>query len=1816
MSRSAPGRRVASGRLRVDAARAVAKLRDYQLLERRLWILEALRGAVGAGARSIRVDADADDVWVSWDGEPPAEEDLGALLDELVSPAVDPERRWARLMATAVNTALGEGTRWVDVWRLDGESQVAFRYAPTLLEERDHDDRALRPMRRDDDEPSAPVVPGRGVVIHVRRRFGLDVMGRWFVRGEAPELRLLEEVGAGARSRVPLTVQGEARERDGDVVLEVPLGERGRMVLLRATPGGGRPFLCRWAELGVPLSETAPLDEPMVTRPVPAALLYDSDRLPTNAARSEVRLGEGGLGHVQQEVVNRGLRDLVRAAADAYEQAEGDRRELLRESLLAWVGARCGGAGWRRALSTLGPELQPLRTLPLVRNAVGRWVCLDRIADGPVHVSSEPHEPDLEPWLGTVLWIPPGDPASHLLAGGEAKSPRRLVRHASRALAARRRWLEHQVRAPVIPDGDGQWLSLRFGDRYPRGKSALPMKRADREFEGEVCLLDPGAVAESDRGLGRIVLMREGRPIAQVVEQSAVPYVAVIASDRIEPTPDYTDAVLDAARVGAIETAHLFALRAIELVFGIVADPERAVMESVRVRGSIDVEQHGERLRAALVEVVADLGLRSKQVVSQLRGPFREAPLFAVADQVEGEGQTIRRLSLRELAKRFDGEPVIVVVRDPASPHHEGRPVALDPEAATLLRLRFPHVKVVTYDASIAARRPAMDEEAIHAAVGRSEWPMLTVDLGYARGAIAWSGAVIQDQRSTLLRLHRGVRIDQIEFEHAYEHCRVALDDDGLVPNGTWDSVVVQPDLGDTLGRMEQAMCRALVDALRGEPPPSLRLRRDIHEQVHVQHALLRAATHSGALDERRLEELWALPILPTVGGDPISLAALAAATDVAWLAPHEAYLEGLPAHLLVSGAAKVEVLEALVGRELRHADRELEQTHRERRRARNLEVHGQKPVRKPPVVGRLSVAFDPTGGIPGVVSVGSAHRATMQLEVRIGGRPFARRVEAGPPVDVVVDGPAEWATEAFDDLTDATLQMLTRGATERLGELLAMAAEDAPEVLHDDPVWGRVLEAWLDEHSDRGGEAVKRVRERLLHARVFPAARGGRASVADASTDKQVRVGEGIGSWLHPREGERSHALDRPILVVGEPHRSRIEQLAQGKAAIDVTGSMRRLQDERRVAQGLVERPTLPDVPAALKATIEELTSERSRWRIGEIGLVRQRRGTLYIHSGGRVVRTVPLDILPPVDIALESSNLAEETEKAIARSSSKRVRQLTKRLLQRVVLANLPTLPRWVDEAIREAFLRGGLLDAASIAGLPLFETTAGERVPWARLEEQHHQFGDVWVVTSPAYLDRTLVPLDPERLAVRASEDEREGFGRHGLTAVEATGELRLDARARANMARPRADRVDLPAAGRPSRLAQRPFETATSRGIVALLEGTVASDVSGIAVYRDGHPLGRMPSPVGWPLDGVVDAPGLTPNRVHDAPLEDEVWGRVMRAIIDARAALWRELIPEPPTEALAHRRVSYTRKAGLTRGRLWLVSPRQGGSLRVWFGRIPQTLTPKAPDGSTLPVRGELWVRAQGGKYELVQEVVGSVFPQLVERVTKAAVEGDAESFAVLLTGALSGAVDVSGAAAEAIVPGFAISLAKLLERRARGLDALRRALPDDPLGEAPEAIAAVMRRSFPQWLLTPRVARAVSPREPRVPDASPPPSAPKPKPRSQPKPESRPRPHALEPLARVLAHAVQQRLGVNVPVVVVPRRSRGLLRWNDSLECLELSGAHPMLVALQAQRLTRGPDVERAMRLLIAHAAGVLDRALTSVTEASQRSATLALLTL
>src|SRR5690606_10062789 len=123
-----------------------------------------------------------------------------------------------RLLAGAVNSALGLDPSWIDVVAIDGGKAARVRFTPATVTP---DERGEAPLRELDAEAIAVPegAPDPGMFVQLRRRPGLDTLGRFLVGGEAPELALAR--WACRDIAAPMEVAGRAIGRDvhGDDLL-------------------------------------------------------------------------------------------------------------------------------------------------------------------------------------------------------------------------------------------------------------------------------------------------------------------------------------------------------------------------------------------------------------------------------------------------------------------------------------------------------------------------------------------------------------------------------------------------------------------------------------------------------------------------------------------------------------------------------------------------------------------------------------------------------------------------------------------------------------------------------------------------------------------------------------------------------------------------------------------------------------------------------------------------------------------------------------------------------------------------------------------------------------------------------------------------------------------------------------------------------------------------------------------------------------------------------------------------------------------------------------------------------------------------------------------------------------------------------------------------------------------------------------------------------------------------------------------------------------------------------------------------------------
>ncbi len=840
MSRPAPpGAPVSTGRLRVDAARAVDKLREYQLPEPAMWVLEVIRAAVLAEATEIRVHGDADDVIVAWDGPPI--EDLERLFDELVDPAPAPHRRRLRLLATGVNTALGLSPRWVDVVALDGSGEaLAARFTPSLFE-RDADGAApgLRAIRLEQRPPPA-LAPARGMVVHLKRRPFFDALPILLGVGEPAELALVRQ--ACDDIAVPLTVGRTSIGRDRSHVdlLRVALGEGLDGFVAVTDPSFAREVGLEVAELGVRLALYGIALAPQTWAvPVPLRVFVDAPRMPTNASRSAVRHEEPPV----RDAVERAralLPALMERLAGALTEGEARfhtpvRRERLRAAALALLGAAVGGESWRHEMRRLGSRedawdaLAPLAWLPILRDAVGRPRAPAsfsvRTGADVVHYGPEPLPRELTPWFGEVLWVPPGDPAAALLGVSRPAPAKKRLARAKSYRVARERWLKTEAGAPAVPPAPGQLLAVPLTAPGRSLKSCAPLDvfEAVRGLEGELVLGDPRA----SRG-GRVRLRIGGRVIETLTLDVSFPFEADVQCAELTPNPEHSGAARDEvfeALLGAVCAAAVVASEGLALrLLGESKPGDRAVPRAAWIEspGEHDRASVTSLLRGATVlalELAAGAARdeegfrRAAEILLASKSPLFEAPVWPT---VRGAWRSLREI-LQDAARPPHAIAFTRLRGTGTAP--SGRPIHVVREREQpAFRALLSRAHLIDYERVLVRPPLPRDASALAATLCVPGGAALGVEREGRSLAIGWTAGP-----STFELRHCGVTLDKSALEGAPGPVRLLVEDDWVVPDARWAGVREASE-GYPVDELCAELARAFADALIGEAPPGLSL--------------------------------------------------------------------------------------------------------------------------------------------------------------------------------------------------------------------------------------------------------------------------------------------------------------------------------------------------------------------------------------------------------------------------------------------------------------------------------------------------------------------------------------------------------------------------------------------------------------------------------------------------------------------------------------------------------------------------------------------------------------------------------------------------------------------------------------------------------------------------------------------------------------------------------------------------------------------------------------------------------------------------------
>ncbi len=799
------GRVLKKGRIRVDARKAMAKLREHLLVDLHLYAVEVVRAAVLAGATRIDVTYDADDVEVTFDGAPLLAAALPHLFEHLTGE--DGGASHQRLLALAVNAALGLDPAWVSLTTATGGAASRVAWSPALVAAIEREE---RPLPEPEAIPVPPGMPATGTRFQLRRKVGWETVRRAAGKAAPREVALLTE--AAHCLRVPLFVNGAA------------VGPSGRpVVLARASislPGARRAHVeittghetaphVDFCELGLLLCRTSfafgrhfPMAEHHGVRP-PVRIVVDSDALPTNASRSAVREDAPLFASLASSAAP-ALSDAIAAIAFALfgrgEAPDGvtvDTRNptALHDVLGAFL---CAAEASLVARVTMPDALRSLLDLPLFQDGLGRPLSHATIPrEDPLLMwgGQKPVPAPMEPWADKIVWRR-GRLAERILDGRKAFAHDKLAELAKRGEERHRKLFAMPAGFVSVPD---ETYLAREAFRLQEGALA--------GLSGEVAIAaDPSAFV---RNLALRVFVQGRFYEAYPLPEDRVPLPCVIALqwpghivprlgyEGIEPT-NGTHAALAFAVTQAVFLC------------------ERVAAERARTGPPLD-ERAAAVLRAALATVVtAPARMYSVEghempALADLQGlvraavwPTTEGTLVSLQDVCEYVARTgALCVAAPGLAGRApDGRPVLAVTTD-----------EIDHLAACLRS----GIAIVRYDGALSVRsrdgRPP-----------RRGAELLTLIDRQAEGARApvmrlsgkgFTCAVTLGDEGTHI-WHAGVRVSRIELAETFGGITIGIDDDSIVPTASWDGILWAADQA-LAGRAYRAFAERLVEAIQGD---------------------------------------------------------------------------------------------------------------------------------------------------------------------------------------------------------------------------------------------------------------------------------------------------------------------------------------------------------------------------------------------------------------------------------------------------------------------------------------------------------------------------------------------------------------------------------------------------------------------------------------------------------------------------------------------------------------------------------------------------------------------------------------------------------------------------------------------------------------------------------------------------------------------------------------------------------------------------------------------------------------------------------------
>jgi hypothetical protein len=1535
-------REVIRGRIRVDASRAVAKLREHQLVDLHHYSHELVRAAVASKATRIEVDYDADDVIVSWDGRLLAESTLTRLLDHVLTEADDREGQRLRLLAMGVNAALGLRPSFVDVFARNGDGAWGrARWTPAGLV--------------DDAEPewqamgSAPG-PGKMTVrVHVKRRLAWDVVRRAAVGGPPTEVSSL--LGVVDELETPLMVRGSPRTRDASpVLLAVPLRiRRGVAARLRArlevrTSGAAAPSIT-FVERGVVLArhqlDPAPLlpARPHWSLHLPLRVVVRAETLPTNASRSAIRQDAPLFEHVidaTQAAIVDAVAALVALVGGQGEVPTGvrvaeDAEPVALEDALGGIVSLVF-ASWHA-----GGELSDLATslldLPLLRDATGNPLSYRQLTGGRLGATKvylhrgEPLPAALAPWLRDVV-IASGRRVEAALTLFDHHDAAPLVKHAMAGLDRLNDFMAHAPTAVAVSPAPEHLMVEAF-------------EVTDGPFAGLV-----GEVALRARGASRCVvhLFYEGRELAvQQLPSALAPLPADIALswdgrlrvrmgfDGVEDDRTLRSAIWYALVVGANAVSD-----ALERL-GDLANLEPRLAEGMRrlVRAAVAV-----RLTAhARLDLPEDFArkLPADDPLREVRAwPCTEKGRFeslsSLAGLVAFRGALCVAGASASGKVAINDRPVLVAddALRPVIDAALGGPQVWVPYETALLspaeRETWPDVRDTALDTALDE---ALSDQGVRG----------TVAMSFRRPGAHGRVAIARD--ATLMTLHQRRLLRRDIIPRRYGAALVVVDDETVTPTPGWDAVAWS---GKTwrVESVEKEFLVTVVAALEGHQDAIARVgapvdaaslgtlgRRYVVESMLALGEELGGASDEGAselvhlaatalgvpllrmLDEDGQPKWVSATEVLDAHGDATRIPVVSGPVDFPTFDWRPLVLEDEQERDVVGRwlARRVELAAGELGERRRLAAREAA-----KRRLLGLAEKNRF------VLGALAPGDAPTGraeGPEGSACVAVARPPTLDgacvFDVMFCGRPLFRdlrnELSLGLVGRISLDDPESF--EDFSSLSPAGSSAARRLATAAAVDLVGARLEAPGESPLMDAAFVSLLRALF---SASGATAIQRnaLKQRLRTAK-WPTVQGGRARLTLARRGKgELYVGRvRYASW---RTAKRKGGLDGPVVYLpeGGVGDSLGEVLIELKLhRRDVSAALHALQ-MRRGAGVESDRPRLDGEPAhpALRCPLDAVGIHRGL--IGELEIV-EHEARLFVGDLSGPVREASARPGGPVRAAVWSDTIeSAERDARIA----KRIDKAADRLLLELA-ASLDGLPSFVRRHLRGrlgAALRDDREVEPAVEEAPVFEDSEGRWHSLAALEELLLQPRQ-----RPVWATHGQPPFPPRsdgRVILRLDEQERDWLRPHvplrNMTSVlerTMTGIVRRSA--------PPLERIALSAV---EAAACRWTGSVDADGMtveVGILSPGAAVD-RGVRAHVRGRYLCTLDDGPGWPLVAAVDDSTLQANPYFDGPRrKSDGLACVARVRAEAKALIQRAL--KAPADAAAS---CWVDEAGIV-GRLWL-----------------------------------------------------------------------------------------------------------------------------------------------------------------------------------------------------------------------------------------------------------------------------------------------------